>query len=430
MSELVRALRRRDLTGLLLNAMMGAGMLAAPARVFGLVGDWGFVVLFASAAVILPLILCFADLGSRFGGAGGPYLYARQTLPPWLAFMVGWLLWISQGLGIATLSNLLISYLAGFAPVLADGVPRTAVILILAAALTGIVLIGIRQSAGASNLLIVLKSAFVVGFLIAGAAWIQPQHLIAEPPGPAPIAFAQAMLVFLFGYSGFERGAVVAGEAQDPQRDVPAALLIGLVVATLAYGAVMLICVGVLDNPSATDRPLAEVGRTLFGAGGGLIVSVGAVTVIVGTILGLVLTMARLLMALAHHGQLPDVIGRIHPEWRTPHWAVLASSVLGFGSALGSDLIGSLTFSTAARLAVYMICCFALWRLTRTPGAPAPRFSVPGAGPLALATIALFAGVLALGAMKELPLLAIASALGLAIFAAIGRGRTAPAPDR
>ena len=251
----------------------------------------------------------------------------------------------------------------------------------------------------------------------------------AQPPTPAPIAIAQAILVYLFGYSGFERGAVVAGEARDPQRDVPAALLIGLALATLAYGAVLLICVGVLDNPSATDRPLAEVGRTLFGGAGQFIVSVGAITVIVGTILGLVLTMARLLMALAQHGQLPAALGRVHTAWRTPHWAVLASSIFGFSAALGSDLIGSLTFSTAARLIVYMLCCFALWRLTRTADAPRPRFAVPGAGILALATIALFAGVLVVGATKELPLLAVASAIGLTLFAAIGRGRKAPGLD-
>ena len=426
---LVRALRRRDLTGLLLNAMMGAGMLAAPARVFGLVGDWGFLVLAASAAIILPLVLCFADLGSRFSGAGGPYLYARRVLPPWLAFLVGWLLWISQGLGIATLSNLLISYLSGFAPAVATGLPRVAVILGVGAALTLVVLVGIRQSARASNLLILLKGAFVIGFLIVGAAWIQPHRLVASPPAPAPIAFAQAILVYLFGYSGFERGAVVAGEARDPRRDVPAALLIGLALATLAYGAVLLICVGVLGNPSVTDRPLAEVGRVLFGSIGQLIVSFGAVVVIVGTLLGLVLTMARLLMSLAHQGQLPAAVGALHSGWRTPHWAVLASATFGFGAALTSDLISSLTFSTAARIGVYMICCFALWRMTRSADAPQPRFALPGAGIVALATILLFAGVLALGATKELPLLALVTAAGLALFVAIGRGRTVPAPE-
>ena len=90
--RLIRALRRRDLVGLLLNAMMGAGMLAAPAKVYGLAGDWSFAVLAVSALVLIPLILCFADLGSRFSETGGPYVYARQALPPVFAFAVGWLL--------------------------------------------------------------------------------------------------------------------------------------------------------------------------------------------------------------------------------------------------------------------------------------------------------------------------------------------------
>ena len=68
--HLLRVLRRRDLVGILLNAMIGAGMLAAPAKVFALAGDWSFVVLAGAAVVLIPLILCFADLGSRFSGTG------------------------------------------------------------------------------------------------------------------------------------------------------------------------------------------------------------------------------------------------------------------------------------------------------------------------------------------------------------------------
>lgn len=414
---LLRALRRRDLTGILLNAMMGAGMLAAPARVFGLVDDWGFLVLSASAALISPLILCFADLGSRFSEAGGPYLYARHTLPAWTTFLVGWLLWISQGLGIATLSNLLISYLVGFSPVFSTSFARTATILTVGAALTVIVLIGIRQSARASNLLIMLKVAFVLGFLVAGLAWIQPERLIPEAAPPKPIAFAQAVLVYIFGYSGFERGTVMAGEARDPHRDVPASLLTGVAIATLAYGAVLLVCVGVLGDPSATDRPLAEVGLALFGPAGHVLVSAGAIIVILGTLLGLVLAMARGLMVLAHNRQLPGFLGALHPVWRTPHWSVLVSAVFAFAAALASDLIGSLTFSTAARVSVYLLCCFALWRMTRMKVASAKGFRLPHAGLVALITILIFSGVLILGAAKELPLLAAAALAGLAIYA-------------
>lgn len=424
---LVRALRRRDLIALLLHAMMGAGMLVAPSRVFGYVSDWSFVALGASALILTPLIFCFADLSSRFSGTGGPYLYARAALPAWLAFVVGWLLWISQGLGIATLSNLLMSYLVGLAPGLAEPAARATVILGVGAALTGIALVGIRQSAGASNALIVLKLGFVATFLVVGATHLRLENVAVASPPPSVAPFAQAILIFLFGYSGFERGAVVAGEARDPQRDAPAAMFAGVVIASLAYAAILLICMGVLGDPSTTDRPLAEVGRVLFGDLGGLLVSIGAVAVILGTLLSLLVTMPRVLLAMAENGQIPPMIARIHPRWQTPHWAILASAALGFCAALSGDLIGNLTFSTAARLSVYLICCVALWQLAGRTDAPAPRFRLPAARWVASLTVVVFCAVLGVGATKELPTLAGVVALGLAILA-FTRRRTTPAP--
>lgn len=426
--DLVRALRRRDLVGLLLNAMMGAGMLAAPAKVFGLAGDWSFVVLAISALILMPLILCFADLGSRFTATGGPYVYAGHALPPMVAFSVGWLLWISQALSVATLSNLLVSYLAGFVPEIASGWPRIALIGGLGFVLTTIVLTGIRRSAGASNTMAVLKVGFVLAFLVACVAFVQPDRLIITGAPPPPATLAQAILIYLFAYSGFERGSVVAGESRDPKRDVPIALIGSVVAVTFAYAAVLLICVGVLAEPAATDRPLAEVGRQLFGPLGALAVSIGAGAVILGTILGILISMPRMLLAISEKGQLPAVLGRVHTRWRTPWIAILVSSGLSFGFAIFSDVIGALTFATATRLVAYILCCTALFRMSRRADAPQPQFRLPAAGTVALATAVLFSGVLAMGATKELPPLLIVLAIGLGLFGLTRWSRTRKAP--
>ena len=425
--HLLRVLRRRDLMGILLNAMIGAGMLAAPAKVYALAGDWSFVVLVAAAVILIPLVLCFADLGSRFSGTGGAYLYARAALPPSFAFAVGWLLWLSQALSVATLSNLLVTYLGGFFPAVESGWPRVAVLVTLGLALTGIVLAGIRQSAGASNLLIVIKVTFVVAFLAAGVAFVQPERLLIDHGPPATVTFAQAILIYLFAYSGFERAAVVAGESKDPQRDVPLALLGSAALVTLAYASVLFVCVGVLDQPAATDRPLAEVGRQLFGQAGAVMVSAGAIAVIVGTILVITISMPRMLMALSEQGQLPAVLGAVHPTWRTPYIAIAISSTLAFGFAIGSDLIGALTFATATRLLGYILCCVALWRLSRRADAPPARFNLPARGFVALATAGLFTVVLLIGATKELPSLAAVTVLGFVVLAITRRRSQAPA---
>ena len=417
-APLLRALRRRDIIGILLNAMIGSGMLAAPAKVYAIAGGWSFLVLLASAAVMAPLILCFADLGSRFSGTGGPYLYARSALPPSAAFSVGWLLWFSQAMSAATLCNLMISYLSGFAPALAHGWPRVAAILALGAALTAIALTGIQQSARASNLLIAIKIAFVGLFLAAGLAFIRPEHLAATTAIPLAPQFATAMLIYLFAYSGFERGAVIAGEAREPKRDVPVALAVSLIVATLAYGAVLLVCVGVLAAPAATDRPLAEAGRQLFGAMGAALVSAGALAVIVGTLLIIVVAMPRMLMALAEQDQLPSGLTAVHPRWRTPHVAILISSALCFGLAISSDLITALTIATSTRVLSYILCCVALARLAGRPDAPQPAFRLPFAKPVATFTALLFSIVLAIGAWKEMVPLIVVAAVGLLILAA------------
>jgi basic amino acid/polyamine antiporter, APA family len=407
--------------------MIGAGMLAAPAKVYALAGGWSFVILAASALALMPLILCFADLSSRFSGTGGPYLYARTGLPALPAFAVGWLMWFSQAMSVATLSSLFVTYLAGFVPVLETGAPRYLTIAALGLVLTTIVLVGIRQSARASNVLIVLKIGFVLAFAAAGIWFVQAPHLAIATPLPTAIPFAQAMLIYLFAYSGFERGSVVAGEARDPQRDVPAALIGGVAAVTFAYAAVLLVCVGVLDQPAANDRPLAEVGRQLFGPAGAVAVSAGALAVIAGTILVITISAPRMLLAIAEQDQLPQWLARVHPRWRTPHVAIVISSVLGFGFAMMSDLLTTLTIATAARLTGYILCCVALWRMSGRADAPQPRFSLPMRRPIALFTAALFTGVLALGAAKELVPLLIVLAAGFVLLA-LSRKALSPVP--
>lgn len=414
MTTLIRALTRRDLTGILLNAMVGSGMLAAPAKVHAVAGDWSFVVLLASALALAPLIACFADLGSRFAATGGPYLYVREGLSPAPAFAAGWLLWIAQAMSTATLANLFVSYLAGFVPALETGLPRLLTIGGLGAVMTWLVLVGIAPSARVSNALIAVKVGFVLLFLLAGLPFVDLGRV--EMGNPPPLGdFAAAMLVYVFAYTGFERGAVLAGEAREPKRDVPVALGLSLGVATLAYAAVLLVCIGTLDAPSATDRPLAEAGRLLYGGIGAVAVSAGAIVVILGTLFVVGIGMPRMLLALAEARQLPAGLAAVHSRWRTPHVAILLSGVLAYGCAMASDLLTALTISTGARLVGYILSCVALWRMRGRADAPPAQFNLPAAGPVALMTALLFTGVLLLGARAELPALLIATAVGFAI---------------
>ena len=107
---LIRGIRRWDLVALLVNVTVGAGIFKLPADVQMAVGNYSLLAFVACAVVIALIALCFAEVASRFSGTGGPYLYAKETFPSPIGFLVGWLMWLTRLAGFATLLLVFVSY--------------------------------------------------------------------------------------------------------------------------------------------------------------------------------------------------------------------------------------------------------------------------------------------------------------------------------
>src|ERR1700756_3952230 len=112
--RLVRGLRRWDLVAVTINGIIGAGIFGLPSKVYGLIGGYSLIAFVVCALVVMLIILCFAEVGSRFDETGGPYLYAREAFGPTVAFEVGWLIWLARLTAFAANCNLMISYLSFF----------------------------------------------------------------------------------------------------------------------------------------------------------------------------------------------------------------------------------------------------------------------------------------------------------------------------
>ncbi len=134
--QLVRGIDRWDFVALIINITIGAGILGLPSKVYSLLGSYSIWAFIGCALLIMALILCFAEVGSRFNGTGGPYLYTITTLGPLTGFIAGWLLWLSRLFSFASVCNLFIDYVAYLWPVALQGSIRIsliiAVILLLA----------------------------------------------------------------------------------------------------------------------------------------------------------------------------------------------------------------------------------------------------------------------------------------------------------
>src|SRR4030095_12600158 len=244
---LSREIRKWDLVALLVNVTVGAGILKLPADVQKAVGNYSLPAFVVCAVIIGLIALCFAEVGSRFSGTGGPYLYARKTFGPTLAFLVGWLMWMTRLAGFATLAHVFVAYLSYFWAPAGSGFSRIAIITGLVITNTVINLIGVKESARASDIFTVSKLLPLLLFVAVGLFFISPARFtFGDRPGLASFSGAVFMLVYLF--SGFEAVLVNSGEIRQPQRVIPFALIVALSAAVVLFLLIQIVCIGTLPN--------------------------------------------------------------------------------------------------------------------------------------------------------------------------------------
>jgi amino acid transporter len=363
------------------------------------------------------IILCFAEVSSRFEETGGPYLYAREAFQPAVAFEVGWLFWLVRITAFAANCNLLINYLSFFwTP--ATSPPWRATIIVLVVVVLAIVnLLGIRQAAVVSNLFTIGKLVPIIIFIAAGLFFLNPQ---AYNPGPIPTtaAFSQSVLLLIYAFTGFEMATIPAGEIRDPQRNLPRALLIAIVVVAVLYIMIQVVCVGTLPGLAQSQKPLADAGSQFLGAAGGAIISAGAVISITGNLNILLLSGSRLPFAMAEQKQLPAFVGTIHRRFFTPYVAILITAGVMLVLTLKSSFLAALTISVIARLFTYGATCLALPLFRTRREAPAALFRLPGGTVIAILSLVLIVWLLLHSALAEAKAAAVAAAVGLLIYIA------------
>ena len=411
-----------------INVTVGAGILKLPADVQRTVGDYSLLAFVVCAIIIGLIALCFAEVGSRFSGTGGPYLYARETYGPTTAFLVGWLMWLTRLAGFATLVKVFVAYLGYFWPAAESGVGRGAIIVGLVVILSAINLKGVKESARTSDVLTVSKLIPLVLFVAVGLFFINPaQFTFTEIPSVA--SFSSAVFVLVYVFSGFEAVLVNSGEVQQPQRVIPFALTVALSTAVVLFLLIQIVCIGVLPNLPNSERPLAEASYQFLGTLGPTIISIGALVSIFGTLNVIMLACTRLPFAMATHGQLPAPLARVHKRFRTPHVSILISAAAALMIALPGTFIYAVKITVITRVIVYASTCAALPILRRRAlaGAPTP-FRAPAGVPIAIVCVVLCLALLASSGWREARDVSVAIAIGLVTFAATRISQSSRAP--
>ncbi|HKE58656.1 MAG TPA: APC family permease [Pyrinomonadaceae bacterium] len=412
---LVRGIRRWDLVAVAINGIIGGGIFGLPATAFGLIGSYSLFAFAACALVVTLLILCFAEVGSRFQETGGPYLYAREAFGPTVAFEIGWLIWLARLTAFAANCNLLVNYVGFFWPGATSPLWRSVIIVSFVVVLTAVNVLGVRQAAIVSNVFTIGKLLPILIFIAAGLFFLNQQAFVFGAR-PAAGAFSQSVLVLIYAFTGFEMAAIPAGEVRDPQRNLPRALLIAIAVVAFLYILIQIVCVGTLPGLATSTRPLADAAGNFLGTAGASIISAGAIISITGNLNILVLSGSRIPFAMAEQKQVPQVVGRIHSRFFTPYVAILITASLMLYLTIKTSFVAAITISAIARLVTYAATCLALPLFRRRTDVPAPQFVLPGGPVVAVLSLVLIVWLLFNATWKEKTATLIAAVFGLLLY--------------
>jgi amino acid transporter len=431
---LIRELGRWDLTAIGVNQVIGGAVFLMPAAVAAAVGPWSPLLVAAVGVVSLLIALSFAEVGSRFSGTGGPYLYARAAFGRFVSFEVGWMQWFTRAASWASVVNGLADSLALYMPALRMGGERAALIAATIAAITVVNVRGIRLSSWVINVLTIGKLVPIAVFVGVGLFFVDPTRL--APGGAVAVEeLSSATVLLIFAFGGYEVVPVTGGETKDPRRTIPFAMVMTIVSITILTTLVQVVAVGTLPELATSRTAMADAAATFLGGGGALLVTAGAVVSMSGNNFGQSLSGSRSIFALGELGDVPPLFGWIHPRYRTPAFSIVFTSAVALGLALSGTFTTLAAGSAISRLFVYAVTCaatIALRRPASPPIVPDALFRTPGGALVPAAGLILSIAIVAFATPRQLIVGGGALAAGAGLYGLTRlhyRGIARPADD-
>ena len=414
--KLVRAIGRADLTSIVINTVIGAGIFGLPSKVFGQIGSFSLVALVVCALIVALIVLCYAEVASRFTATGGPYLYAKEAFGGAVGFEVGWLYWIVRVTTFAANCNLLVTYLGFFVTDADKGWLRILFICAVLGVITVVNLIGVRESTTLTNVFTVGKLVPLLIFSLVGIFFINPINFDFSVV-PEYSSFSSAVLLLIYAFVGFEAAVVLTGETKEPHRTIPFGLITALTMVAAFYIVIQSVSIGVLPGLAESQRPIADAAAVFMGPVGAAFITAGALVSIFGNLNVGVLSSTRMLFAMSEQRDLPRVFERVHTRFRTPYVSILVTSAVILVLTIQASFLTAVAIATITRLIVYATTCLALPVLRRRSGMPTAPFSLPLGILASVLSTALIIWLLTnIDFAKEgIPIL-IAAILGLIIF--------------
>ena len=451
-NTLRRALGPLNLTTLGIGSIIGTGIFVLTGTAASQNAGPALIISMIIAGVGCAFAgLCYAEFSAMIPVAGSAYTYAYATMGELLAWIIGWDLILEYALATATVA---VGWSGYFRSLLADaglhlpaalsGAPGETVAIaggvaghglinlpaaVIVMLVSGLLVIGIKQSANTNTALVIIKFMVLVVFVIAGAAYVNMDNLKPFiPPNTGSFGHfgwsgvLRGAGVMFFAYIGFDAVSTAAQEAKNPQRDMPIGILASLAICTLLYIAVAIVLMGIVAYPKLNVADPLAVGIDATGLRWfSPFIKVSALFGLFSTMLVTLIGQTRIFFTMSRDGLLPTVFQRVHPTFRTPHIStMLTGSVVAVAAALLPINVLSILVSMGTLLA-FVLVSLGILILRKT----APELKRPFRTPF-LPWVPILATLFCLAQMLSLPVqtwvrLVIWLVIGLSVYFLYGK---------
>jgi APA family basic amino acid/polyamine antiporter len=394
--DLVRGLGPWQATAVVVSTIIGTGVFLVAGPMARAAGSFDLFLLtwIAGSVIALSGALCFAELGAALPAAGGLYCYLSRGLGPLWGFMYGWMQAVlGSPVGFATIAAGFVRFASYLLPELnepwltlhvgrfaytLDAAQPLAALVVLA--MTALNYLSVRFGGGVQILLGSFKVAAISVIIVAAAFWTGG---IAPAPAPDAIihgtgaigALLTAMVPVMWAYNGFQNLGCLGAEVRDPSRNIPLAIVGGMLIVGLLYVLVDVMYFRVLPfaGVARSDHVASDVVQVLFGRSGAAWLTVAMGISALATLHAVIMAEARIPYALSRSGLFFEFAGRVQPHHRSPHGALLFLGTLGAGVALTGSFEQLFSLYIFAIWIFFALGALALMRLRATePLLPRP----------------------------------------------------------
>ncbi|MEY8848507.1 APC family permease [Psychroserpens sp. XS_ASV72] len=404
----------------IVNIMIGAGIFALPAIITGIMGSASIFSYIFCGILIVLIVLCFAEAGSKVNNSGGPYTYIETAFGDYAGFLAGIFASGSNMIASAAVAIALLNILATINPIFETQWIRLGFLFIMYSSLALINIKGLKQGVGLVKLNTILKVSPLLLLVFIGWKDVSLDNLHIESL-PSLNQLGESSLILFFAFLGCETGLIVGGEIKNPKRTIPRSIFISIGTVVILYILIQTICQGVMGDALVDHKaaPLAETASIVMGPLGYILLIIGAAISMFGVVSGDLLNTPRVLYALSRDQVIPfKALSKIHSKYATPHIAIMTHASITFLLATTGSFEQLVILATSSILLVYLGVACAVIKLRKTIAPEPGEFKIPGGIIIPLLSIAIIIYFLSNLSSKEL----IGTGIFIAILSVIFKG--------